>query len=745
MISPRPRHLFFFLCLVFCTFSQAATYEIKPEQKARLEKFIPRSFAKLSAQQPLHVVTIGDSVMTMFGYTPEYGNTLKAYPAVFAQELADQFFYPGGVKAIRPQGGHPEKAHAIFGQEITIENLARDNKLMLHAMQTLSSVAFVNKPDLVMVGFGIHDAIAGCDLATYRRSLEEVIETVRAQGSDIILLGPSLISTDPPEQGMALTRPYADTMREVADAKGVFFADLGDLTWLTQIDDREVPLLKPKKIDPEVLAHPSPVKSPLEDQQDPDPEKKAARLFNFIAQDYRKYFNHGNVTDWVHPDASLQRVLGKRIYQELLNGSKPVPWKVGYASATLEGGDKCKISYNLENLTNKELSVTLLPLVTAAWRPQDAPAVVTLKAKETTTIHAAYVKTPINANRIDSFMPTHEALLRIPIIHVSGSNIRIEDVRSIIKPLAVLWDTGTKFNVEGEVELQGRILNPTEQTIKGQWQATWQSQTWKGTFNIPAHGESPVKVKVKTPVDATTLRQKGGLKFNVTVDGKTMTFDREIEMVRNFGLKEKIILQPASLATQDTTPPKPASSSQIVFHADADAKALYLTWDIQGVNLQENPEGNIAFVTETSLDARSYGKRLLPGATELIRAASKASDGSGDVDALAPWIFGTGYAMSYNEKAVQTKLTTNSDGTKKFTMALPRSYLYLHEWSLGNGNSQLGLNTTFQLWQKAGADAKGAFVPFSLSPNAIFREDADSLAVLELTEKPTRRWTVRCY
>lgn len=78
-------------------------------------------------------------------------------------------------------------------------------------------------------------------------------------------------------------------------------------------------------------------------------------------------------------------------------------------------------------------------------------------------------------------------------------------------------------------------------------------------------------------------------------------------------------------------------------------------------------------------------------------------------------------------------------------MTVPRSYLYLHEWAMGNGNSQVGINTQFSLWQANEAGTGGSYLPFILTSNGRYRDDAESLAVLELTDKPTSRWTVRFY
>jgi len=84
------------------------------------------------------------------------------------------------------------------------------------------------------------------------------------------------------------------------------------------------------------------------------------------------------------------------------------------------------------------------------------------------------------------------------------------------------------------------------------------------------------------------------------------------------------------------------------------------------------------------------------------------------------------------------RLSTAANGHRVFTITIPRTYLYLHEWAIGNGNSQLGINAKLTLrGQVAGRDTV-----FSLTLNGRQSDDAEGLTVLELSDKPTPRWTI---
>ncbi|WP_075089353.1 SGNH/GDSL hydrolase family protein [Verrucomicrobium spinosum] len=337
---------------------QAASYDLTMEQEVRLRKFVPRAYAKLLRRQPVHAICIGDSVMNMQSNDADNGNALKAWSGVFLQELADQFAYTGGLRLIRPPKGQPEKMHSLQGPEITLQNFSRGGRLMLHATQPLTTVAFENKPDIVIVSYGINDANSGLPLEVYRSYVQQVVNLVAAEKSDLILCGPTVIMSDVPEQGLAHTRPYADVMREVAEANGVFFADLGDLSWLLKVDDRKSPLGPPKKPKtdpaaagspgtataptaaapptvvppvPTVDGNPPPaplpapkVENPVAKDYDPDPDKIAMRLFQQVVDAMKQRFQMVNPPDWLHPNSVTQRALGKRVFAELLNGPRPV-------------------------------------------------------------------------------------------------------------------------------------------------------------------------------------------------------------------------------------------------------------------------------------------------------------------------------------------------------------------------------------------------------------------------------------
>ena len=211
------------------------------------------------------------------------------------------------------------------------------------------------------------------------------------------------------------------------------------------------------------------------------------------------------------------------------------------------------------------------------------------------------------------------------------------------------------------------------------------------------------------------------LNFAVSSNGVRQMFDRYIEITRNFGLKEAVPLSAAD-----------GQASAVTMRTDADGMKLFLTLDLTGVDLVDDVTGK-AFTCLLNLDARSYGQRLTAGATAALRITGKAGDGAAEIAPIEPWAFGSGYAAEFDTKEIQAVLSSSAGGSRRLTITLPKSYLYRHEWALQNGNSEIGINLRLS----------GGGRDYFLTRSTRQSDDAESLSVLELTDKPTRRWTVR--
>ena len=696
-------------------FERDLSFDLTPEQIASFKAKLPKAYQKLSQRKPFHVVAMGDSIVEMFGYDEDDQNWIKGYPARFAEQLARQFFYTGGVRLIKPSKGKEEKNMPHRGKEITLRNLGRGGKLSIHAMQALSTYGLETPPDLVLVSFGINDATLGLDLGVYAKAFQDVVATVRASGGEVILLGPTLIVGDPAEMDLAKTRAYCDTLREVAEDSGAFFVDLGDLTNLVKV---------------------------------PEEAPGPAGVFASVVESYRRYFDHTKAVDWVHPRPALHEKLGRQIYRELIDGRTVVPWELGKGEIMMVDGKTMEMKVTVRNRGKAKAKTVILPLVTAAWKPTDATAEMELAPGEVKELLIHYARRDEGGGV--NPMPSHEPMLRMPLMVNMGELVRIEDVRATLKPVVLLWKVETLFNQEKAYLPANLLTNTSGAAIAGVWQAAWMGQEIKGDFKLEAGGQMELPLKFKLP-DAHAgqpFNQKTGLSVLITVDGKVLRFDRGVDLTQNFGLKDVVAMRLSDAKQSPMTPELGARGRSVTLKADADNEMLFLTFDLRGVDLKDDPATGMSWVATVNLDARSYGKRLNRGVTDTLRINGKAADGPATVGSIPPWAFGTGYAAVFDEAQVKAVVSSGSEGSRRLTISLPRSYLYLHEWALGNGNSELGINATFSFWQEpvpgVSAGGFGGDGQFNLLFNR-HRDDAEGCAALELTAEPTQRWTLSLY
>ena len=93
-------------------------------------------------------------------------------------------------------------------------------------------------------------------------------------------------------------------------------------------------------------------------------------------------------------------------------------------------------------------------------------------------------------------------------------------------------------------------------------------------------------------------------------------------------------------------------------------------------------------------------------------------------------------------------ITTGDYALSSTSITIPRSYFYLHEWAIGNGNSAIGLNAEVFLLEVSEAAPNGRYtneLQFVLSDPGMTRTDARSLPLFEMVSEATGRWTARLY
>ena len=355
-------------------------YSLTRAQQDRLQKYLPKAYPKLSRRDPFHVVAIGDEIMAMAAHNDDVGNMLKAWPAQFLNELSSQFLYTGGVRLIKPLPGKPAKELGPLGPAITLRCLPREGGLVTQAMQTLTTYGFESPPDLVIVSYGLNDAASAEDLGTYVHALQQIIETARAKGADVVLVAPILTAGNAGAASLGGTRPFAAVMREAAEAAGVLFADPANLKSLFKFDLKTL---------------------------------DAAALADDAVKQYRRFFTW-NTEDFLHPVAELHRLVGRHIFDVAVGSeaASTVPWKLSGGTATFDKPGHFSLSAEIENTGKEPLTLFAAGLELARWKAAGSLPKMEIKPGEKQAITLSYDLT--EAAGTPAFA-SHEPSLRVPV------------------------------------------------------------------------------------------------------------------------------------------------------------------------------------------------------------------------------------------------------------------------------------------------------------------------------------------
>jgi hypothetical protein len=655
-------------------------FELSPVEQEHWRKFLPQTLQKLTRRERVQIVVLGDEVLDGLAASSGQDPLLRSFAGVFASKLAAQFYYTGGARVLRA-GAKPRNRDAmVMGPEILLQPVRVSG--MAAAASALSTEGLRGQPDVVLVALGLQDSLAGVPAADVQAGLSSLLDTARNKRLEVIVAGPIPQAADPEEASLALTRGTSNVLRDACAKAEVLFSDLGDLSRLVEVSTSA---------------------------QGPD------QVFPVLVHEVQNLLSTPGAGGAALPSAAMHAAMGRILFQDVMQGAPAVAWQTGAAKATLKGQGKLALEFELTNTRKEELALTVLPLVPTGVSPKDATAEIKLAAGAKQKVQVEYA---ISDSRS---LPLADGILRLPVLVVAGAQSRIEDLAMPLQPFSVAVNTRTAFNQETHFTPDIEIENATGAKFSAEWESTWAGKPQTGRVELEASGSEVLKLALPLPTEGRPLRRVQPLKLVVNSGGVKQSFDRQVELTRNMGLKETVPLTAAD-----------GQESSVTVRADADGTKLFFTLDLAGVSLADDEKGS-AYELLLNLDARSYGERLTPGATAALRITGKAADGAATVSPIPAWAFGSGYAAEFDPTEIQATLSSSASGGRRLTISFPKSYLYLHEWALGNGNSQLGVNVRFS----------GGGRDYFLTRSSRSGDDAEGLSVLELTDKPTLRWTVR--
>lgn len=715
-----------------------ADYPLTLEQRQRFKQYMPRTFPKLEARDPVHVVAIGDSVMG--GYTPlpsawEVNNPLFSYTGVFLDQLAREFFYPAGVRLLNPPPNGTAKRSEYLGDEITLENLTRIDGTILTGLRTSGTDAYLHNPDLFLVQFGIYDSLGRIPIDTYKLALQEIIDIGRREKVDMIVFAPTLVNFGAGEVEWGITRPYAMAAKEVARANGTLFIDAG--------------------------RHLSKFGGGV------DPNTEAAAAADIVQDRLSRIFNYGpelDVREKVHPALKVNDFLGASMYDELLDGPRLSDFTYAGVARFNDNGT-VTLAMAIQNQTSEAKGGTVSALAAGnGLIPEKTAERFSVPANAMTQVEFTYRRPIIGKMKdgSDILFPLEpsDEFGRFSFFLEDTYGSEIVDLPVRIGPITAVWKSRQFVNVTDRMRVEWDLVNGSDKPVSGTFQVALGDRVGEPTsFSVSPLGTKTVFSLFQfSPEDSHAFQES--VWIQIEVDGNVTRFARELEATRDLVLGEEMEMRgwedyvnaPPTLV--DTARRRPASSVSARF--DADENALYVIASLDRVSIPDLGD-RAALQARLFLDARSLNEVGTFGAIRPVEIFTKGTDGPGFAPAIELGSFGNGYNMILDPRGITSVLETTPEGVRQLEIRVPRTYLHQHEWALDSLESMLGvrLEITVADENPNASDPFPALKRFvTHSPTYAFEnqtihgfpeEDARSLSTLRLSRQPVPSWSVRIY
>jgi hypothetical protein len=122
-----------------------------------------------------------------------------------------------------PRSAYPARLEStlnlrLSGVAVKVEALLRSRLTSWDLAKGMNKLLIDEKPDLVIWQTGTIDAMRRVDPDSFQAALEDGIDRLHKGGADVILMN---MQFSPRTESMIATGPYADTMRVVAQQRGV--------------------------------------------------------------------------------------------------------------------------------------------------------------------------------------------------------------------------------------------------------------------------------------------------------------------------------------------------------------------------------------------------------------------------------------------------------------------------------------------------------------------------------------------
>ncbi len=644
---------------------EAWTYPLSEEQLARLQDYIPNTLAKLQRQAPVHIALLGDEVSRASTRDGINQNVLLSLHGHFLKGLEKEFYYTGSVRLINPIDGNPEKLKDHQGEELTFEHFTSEGATSLNSLQWLTTTAFSYQPDLVLINFGINDALTNLTVDTFERSLHEAIAICRQNGAEVLVIGPTLMRLEKRPSRWGLTRLYASAAKRVANENHVMFLDPGDSLGDTRA-------------------------APSRD----DPAENSAYVTESLDMEL---FDYGpDIEEIKLINAAAHQKAGRGIFEQFLNGA-PTSDYLTEGTAIQASPNVIKLRLRITNEGEETKLGALTPLdIGQAWQPIEEHFQIEIPPGQSQEIVASYERqTGLLDGQKSEVLPQrgNGKSFAASFFLSDLDRTRLVTIEAPLTPISVVWDLAPRQSKGSSFPLKFRINNPSDKEMTGSYELSYSKQRARGTFQLGPGEAKDFSAQCGLPRDSTVARSLETVLLKIESGPHSFTFERELEATRNLSLAQPIDLSRLDEYVAGNSGPITRDKPTVSLKTDAQPDRISFSFDIKGPRL-ENSDGAASILLELGLDARSKDQIHTLGFIEPMRFHFFPARESGILETIPVAAFGSGYGKTVDPRFVESSFIKNPGSEHSYTLkvTIPRSFLYLHEWKLGSPMCQIGLS-----------------------------------------------------
>lgn len=704
------------------------------QQRARLRQYLPNTFIKLENRDPVRVVALGDG--NIYGLSKDdeerlSGDALSSFSGIFLREIADLFFYTGGVRLLNPPEGGRQKLDEFKGPEIQLENLGLPEASILSGLQRIKSDAFLNDPDLVLIQYGASDAQNQLSIYHYRRSLYHIIEECKKRNVDVIIFGPTPVNRGGGAMEWGITRPYATAAQGMAKSQGVLFIDSGKI--LIKVGGAA-----------DHLSTPMSGTAVIGD--------RLKRLF-YIA-------GSGKQQDISCLNQRSHQRLGEVAFHELLDGTEKSDFLAAGSSIFGEKG-MARVVVSIRNQTGEPKSGLVGALKVGGLEPVDPSQRYTIEPGMSEELTFDY-KRPVvgrSQNGSDIYYPLEidDELVRFPFVIEDGIKTEFLDLPLRVAPLTISWKSQQYIDVANQMKVEWEFVSGSQKNVSGSYRigmgnGVSQSQP----FSVGPLGRKKATANLRFTPPSNTSCFQSDLFLEVVIDGKTYRFTREVEASRDLVLGEKTLMVPgetygsAPAGSHLGTGAKWAPTMYFDAATDGGNAGLYAVVDLKGIEVPNLGKNSASLRVVISVDGRPRGRARDFGAVSPVVIFFAGGGGKGYIPDLPLGAFGDGYAAKLDRGGIKSVYRNG-----QIQIRIPKEYLGELDWNL-EGDTMVGIRLVVSV-----IDPDNSVNQFPLNrtfatnfPELIYEnetirgmtaEDAQGLTTLRFTREPQDRWSVRVY